>query len=290
MIDAQPGTHRELSLAEVATILGVSRTRAREYARDGVLAYRSVTGRYRDDERRVALEQVQALAAARDADRDRYLTLRAQGWLTVAEIVAHLGVAPSTITRAIGRRRLAAEQFLHETGRRTLHSAIGARSGQGQPHRVGDGDHDRQPPVGDLAVPPRRGPGRLGVDTGVRHFAGLAMLLVPDPATSAQAAEANGDLCPATVGPTAAAAICRRGRSAGAVHLPGGPAAVPRCADWEAPALVRQLRPDAGHLGRRCTHKGEQSMGLPDSACQHQRAFAVRDSRRGSLLMIRAHL
>jgi len=117
MIDAPPqGTRPELSLAEVAAVLGVSRTRAREYARDGVLASHSVAGRYRDDERRVALEHVQALAAARDADRERYRARRAQGWLTVAEIVAHLGVAPSTITRAIGRRRLVAEQFMHETG------------------------------------------------------------------------------------------------------------------------------------------------------------------------------
>jgi hypothetical protein len=33
--------------------------------------------------------------------------------------------------------------------------------------------------------------------------------------------------------------------------------------------MVGELSPEAGHLGRRFTQNGEQSMGMPDSARRH---------------------
>lgn len=105
-----------MSIADVAAVLGVSRSRAAEYAREGTLAYRTVPGRTVPSERLVPVAHVKALLAARQTDRDRYDALRAEGWLTVAEIAAMSGRAPSTITRAIQARRVTAIQVRHETG------------------------------------------------------------------------------------------------------------------------------------------------------------------------------
>ena len=113
----QPGAAGELSMAEAAAILGISRKRAAEYTRAGVLAHRTVPSQYGVlIEWRVATEQVLALDAARRAGRQRYEELRAAGWHTVAEMCAQLGVVASTVTRAIARDAIAAEQFPHETG------------------------------------------------------------------------------------------------------------------------------------------------------------------------------
>jgi len=100
----------------VAAALGVSRSRAAEYARDGFLAYREVPGRHTPSERLVPVAHVRALVQARHADRALYGDLRAAGWLTVAEIAAMSGRAPSTITRAIQAERVRAVQVRHETG------------------------------------------------------------------------------------------------------------------------------------------------------------------------------
>jgi len=110
-------TPHEMSIADVAAVLGVSRSRAAEYAREGTLAYREVPGRTVPTERLVSVAHVQALAQARRDDRDLFRELRAAGWLTVAEIAAHSGRAPSTITRAIQADRVRAIQVRHETGR-----------------------------------------------------------------------------------------------------------------------------------------------------------------------------
>jgi len=106
----------EMSIAEVAAALGVSRGRAAEYARDGALAYREVPGRHGPSERVVSREHVQALVRARRSGRALYANLRTAGWFTVAELADHAGRSPSTITRAIQAGRVRAIQFRHETG------------------------------------------------------------------------------------------------------------------------------------------------------------------------------
>lgn len=88
-------TPHEMSIADVAAALGVSRSRAAEYAREGTLGFRQVPGRTVPTERLVPVAHVQALLQARQADRDRYDTLRAEGWLTVAEITQKTGRGPS---------------------------------------------------------------------------------------------------------------------------------------------------------------------------------------------------
>jgi len=105
-----------MSIAVAAAVLGVSRSRAAEYAREGTLAYRTVPGRTVPSERLVPVAHVEALARARRADQDLFRDLRAEGWLTVAEIAALSRRAPSTITRAIQAERVRAVQVRHETG------------------------------------------------------------------------------------------------------------------------------------------------------------------------------
>lgn len=109
-------TSHEMTIAAVAAVLGVSRSRAAEYAREGTLAYREVPGRHTPSERLVPTAHVRALAQARQADRALFRDVRAEGWLTVAEIAARTERAPSTITRAIQAERVRAIQVLHETG------------------------------------------------------------------------------------------------------------------------------------------------------------------------------
>lgn len=46
-------TAHEMTIADVAAVLGVSRSRAAEYAREGTLAYREVPGRTVPTERLV---------------------------------------------------------------------------------------------------------------------------------------------------------------------------------------------------------------------------------------------
>jgi len=106
----------ELSIAEAAAVLGVSRRRAAEYVRDGVLAYRQVPGRHGPVEWRVPAAPVRALAAERDAERAHYRALRASGWLTVADVALRIDRSPWTVTRAIHAERVHAVQFVHEAG------------------------------------------------------------------------------------------------------------------------------------------------------------------------------
>ncbi len=111
-----PRVTGELSVAEAAAVLGVSRRRAAEYVRAGVLAYRQVPGRRGPVEWRVSAAPVQALAAERDAEHAHYHTLRASGWLTVADVAERIGRSPWTVTRAIHAERVHAIQFVHEAG------------------------------------------------------------------------------------------------------------------------------------------------------------------------------
>ncbi len=106
----------ELSVTEAATVLGVSRRRAAEYVRDGILAYRQVPGRHGPVEWRVPAAPVCALAAERDAEHAHYHALRASGWLTVADVAERTGRSPWTVTRAIHAERVHAIQFVHEAG------------------------------------------------------------------------------------------------------------------------------------------------------------------------------
>ena len=107
----------ELSVADAATLLGLSTKRTAEYTVAGVLPHRIVPSRTgRSFTWRVTTVHVLALAAARQASRARYAELRAAGWWTVTELMAYRGVVASTITRAIARGDLQVEQFPHEAG------------------------------------------------------------------------------------------------------------------------------------------------------------------------------
>jgi hypothetical protein len=128
MDEPRVSTAGEMSMAEAATLLGISRKRAAEYSGAGVLPHRTVPSRYRVlIEWRVATEHVLALDAARRASRQRHEQLRAEGWQTVAEVAEQRGVVASTITRAIARGALQAEQFPHETGTPYLIAPEGMR-------------------------------------------------------------------------------------------------------------------------------------------------------------------
>jgi len=85
-----------MTIADVAAALGVSRSRAAEYAREDMMTYREVPGRHTPSERLVPAAHVRALAQARQADRALFRDLRAEGWLTVAEIAARTERAPWT--------------------------------------------------------------------------------------------------------------------------------------------------------------------------------------------------
>lgn len=115
MDTAQRHTPAEMSLTDAAALLGISRKRTAEYTHAGVLPHRLVPSQS-GTLWRVTTAHVLALADARQESRQRYEELRAAGWCTVAEMRAHLGVVASTVTRAIARGDLHAEQFPHETG------------------------------------------------------------------------------------------------------------------------------------------------------------------------------